>query len=644
MSANPLLVALVDRVLALLPEFTRNLQDAIHQSIREHHPSLVEAWTRRRSRFQFEFDTSLRPMLAQVRNGQDPLAPKRNIGLDQLALVDESHALRDVGIAQVVETVSESCRTELFQLTNFFNGLARGQARPPREPNLLRPALFARALTDAFAGTDLRADGHYALMQAAAPCMAEGLAPIYQALADELRRNNLTPLVMAVDFQHNQLRPHGGAAGGLEELRRRTELEHPEQFRVQRLATPGSDLVNKIYDQMMADPLLFQPVKAQLERLKPVVMRMAQLDEQLLKQQDHPTWRLLNAVAAYGRAFQDAHDPRLSDYLQFLEQQGQLLAAAPMLNRQQFESLQRLMDAFIARQARERSTGSSAAIAALERESQRTQWANMVREQLDAQLYAARISPSVREFLLGIWLNVIVQAMVSHGEDSHAVHDSVQLVDDLVESLAPLHVEEARDALKQRLPALIQRITRGLATVALSDAKRQAILEGLQRQHMRAIRGGVPEATRREPTPFRPSSNETATPDGDVQRLLGERESQFASVWAHAEVDRAELPTQPMPLPDAGDTGEAAVRQWVRQLEVGGWFHMFLDSHWVTTQLVWISDDREFFAFIGQDAQERHSLTAGALGQLYGAGLVMYLEQEGVVDRAVAKLIQQLDA
>ncbi|MBH9551238.1 DUF1631 family protein [Inhella gelatinilytica] len=643
MSANPLLVALVDRVLALLPDFTRNLQDSIQQAVREH-PALQEAWMRRRSRFQFEFDTSVRPMLAQVRNGQDPLAPKRNIGLDQLALVDEANALRDVGIALVVETVSEACRTELFQLTNFFNGLARGQARPPREPNLLRPALFARALTDALAGTDLRADGHYALMHAIAPGMSDGLVPIYQALADELRRNNLTPLVMAVDFQHNQLRPHGGAAGGLEELRRRTELEQPDQFRVRRVATPGSDLVNKIYDQMMADPLLLQPVKAQLERLKPVVLRMAQLDDQLLRQQDHPTWRLLNAVAAYGRAFQDPHDPRLGDYLQFLDQQGQLLADAPMLNRQQFESLQRLMDAFIARQARERSTASSAAIAALEREGRRAQWANMVREQLEAQLYAARISPSVREFLLGIWLDVIVQAMVSHGEDSHAVQDSVQLVDDLVESLAPLHVDEARTALQQRLPELIGRITRGLATIPLSDAKRQAILEGLQRQHMRAMRGGVSEAARREPAPFRPSSSGEAGAEGDVRRLLDERESQFASVWAHAEVDRSELPTQPMPLPDAGDTGEVAVGQWMRQLEVGGWFHMFLETHWVTTQLVWISEDREFFAFIDQDGHERHSLTAGAVAQLYKAGLVMYLEQEGVVDRAVAKLIQQLDA
>jgi len=640
MSPHPLLAALVEIVLARLPELGRNLQESIQQAIKHKHLGMQEAWNRRRSRFQFEFETSLRPLLAQARQGVDPLAPRRHMGMNELALVDEHQALRDVGVAHVVELATEASRTELFQLSNFFAGLARKDARPAREPNLLRPALFARAMADALAGADLRADGHYALMQAVAPAMAGALVPLYQALAQELQRNNLTPLVSTQDLGRGERRPYSSVPGGLDQLRARVDEIESRRAALEPPKPAGSDLLRRLYEQMLADPKLLPPVKAQLARLQVVVARLAQQDSQLLSQQDHPTWRLINAVAAYGAAFTDPTDKRLRDFLQFLDDQTEMLLAAPALGRQQFENLQRLTDAFIARQARERSTPSTVALAALERERQRHEWTNMLREQLDAQLHGARISPSVREFLLGIWVDVIVQAMVLDGFDAPSVHSLVQVVDELVDSLQPLHNEEERERLRARLPALVARIGHGLNGIALSDSKREAILKGLAGQHARALRGVAPEP-RRAASPPTPSTTEAQ--NSEVRRLLDERESQYSSVWAHAEVNRAELPTQPLPLTGVPDEqAREAVEQWMRQLVIGGWFHMFVQSHWLTTQLVWISEGRQFFAFVGQDADERHSLTAGALEQLYAKGLVMYLEQEGLLERAVATLMQDL--
>lgn len=644
MSAHPLLSTLADLVLGQMPELTRNLQESIQQALKHRHLGLQEAWNRRRSRFQFEFDTSLRPLLAQARQGQDALAPKRSIGMEQLALVDEHQALRDVGIAHVVELVTEASRQELFQLNNFFAGLARKETRPAREPNLLRPALFARALADAFSGNDLRADGHYALMQAAAPAMAGALVPVYRALAAELQRQNLTALVSTQDLTKGERRAFGSVPGALDDLRQRVESIESRRTPLGDQSPPAKDLLNRLYEQMLADPHLLPPVKAHLARLQVVVARMAQFDPELLRQQDHPTWRLINAVAAYGAAFTDASDPRLRDFLHFLDDQTQMLLNAPVLGRQQFENLQRLVDAFIARQARERSTPSTAALAALERERLRKQWATLLHEQLDAQLHSARISPSVREFLLGIWVDVIVQAMVLDGHEAESVQGLVHVVDELVESLQPVHSEIERLTLRQRLPALIARIDHGLHAIALSDLKREAILNGLAAQHARALRGVQAEPRRREPPRVQPRADvPLEAQDSEMRRLLDERDSQYASVWAHAEVNRAELPTQPMPLPHSpeGQT-RASIEQWLRQLAVGGWFHMFIQSHWLTTQLVWISEERQFYAFVGQDLGDRHSLTAGALEQLFANGLVMYLEQEGLLERAVATLMQDL--
>ena len=102
------------------------------------------------------------------------------------------------------------------------------------------------------------------------------------------------------------------------------------------------------------------------------------------------------------------------------------------------------------------------------------------------------------------------------------------------------------------------------------------------------------------------------------------------------------MPTQPLPLHEADPEQQSEVQQWLKQLRVGGWFHLFVDGNWDTAQLVWISGERQFFLFIGQDGEQRHSLTLGALTQLYLNGLVMYLDQEGLVERAVATLMQDL--
>lgn len=634
MASNPLLITLSDIVIALVPDLARNLQESIQQAIKHKHMGLQDAWQRRRSRFQFEFETSLRPMLAQVRQGLDAFAPRRPLAIDQLALVDEHQALRDVGVAHVVELATEASRQELFQLNNFFTGLTRSDPRPPREPNLLRPALFARALADSLAGPDLRADGLYALMQAAAPALAGALVPVYQALADELRRQRLTPLVTTMDHGNRERKSWSSIPGALDHLRQR--VEKIESTKPAPQANVGGDLLTRLYEQMLADPHLLPPVKAQLARLQVAVARMAQLDPMLLRQQDHPTWRLINAVAAYGAAFSDAADPRLRDFLQFLEDQTQVLIASPAPGRAQFENLQRLVDGFIARQARERSSPSTAVLAALERERQRDQWAAMLREQLDLQLHSARISPSVREFLLGIWVDVIVQTMVLEGQEAESVGELVHVVDDLVDSLRPLHDERSRQQLQQRLPALIARVDHGLHSIALSENKREAILKGLAQQHARALKGNLPsEQTVRAPS---------QAPEADVKKVLDERDSEFASVWAHAEVNRAELPTQPLPLYGAEDeTRRESISLWLNQLQLGGWFHMFVNSHWLTAQLVWISEGRQFFMFVGQDATDRNSITRGALEQLYANGLATYLEQEGLLERAVSTLIQDLD-
>ena len=477
-------------------------------------------------------------------------------------------------------------------------------------------------------------------MQGAGNALATSLNPLYRQLADILRQANLAELVSSQE--KNRQRPsYNTGPGALDTAAQERALAEQQR----RLDQPdvGADLFSRLYLRILNDPALLPPVKAQLARLQRAMGRLAQSDPSLLRNQDHPAWRLINAVASYGAAFTTAEDERLKAFLQFLEEQTRALVDAPNPSTQQFDGLRRLLDAFIARQARTTRLPSEAALAAIERDGQRAQWTELLHSQLDVQLRVAAITPSIRAFLQSIWMDVIVQAMVTHGHESAIAQRHIQFVDDLIDSLQPHPDSRDTEELRKRLPGLISQLEQGLDSISLNTKKRQAIVKELAKQHSQVLSGksiDVPPAEAM--APFDPNSlgNEAAS---SLQSLLAERESAFASVWAHANVDRATLPTQPNPLNDTlSPAALAEEKLWLHSLNVGGWLHLCIRDHWLTAQLVWTKDDGQLYLFVGQDPMERHTLTRGALVQLYRFGLAVNLEQEALVERAMNKLMQDL--
>ena len=645
MVINATLLALLEVVANETPKLARQLADNIGTAVQQsRHVVLRDAWTRRRRRFQMEFETSLSPRLAQARQGLDPFR-RRVVNLDQLSLVDEHQALQDVGVNYAAKVCQEAFSTELFQLSNFFTALEGIQHG--REPNWLRPALFAHAMAEALAGHDISAEQHYNFMQAASPALANALVPLYQALIARLREDKVAQMVSSSS-------PGRQTPRNLAALHERVEsrpAHGAEETLLPGMRSQG--LLNQLYARVLADPALTPPIKAELSKLQLAMERLSVIDPSLLRDQSHPAWRLINAVAAYGSTFTDAKDPRLQEFIAFLSQQTAALNQAPAPSVQQFDGLRRLIDAFIARQVRTLQNQPSAQeLAKMARERQRPTWTQLVHDQLEAELTDVPISSSLRRFLTGPWVNAIVQRMVLDGEDAPSVQAHIDLVDELIDSLMPLPDEAAREQLRLRLPDLIRRLEVGMESVHFNPAQRSAVFNELMTLHGRVLRGkglGVPSAQSAGGPDSQHDSRHHSRPSGQnsrldaqssLQGLLAERHSEFSSVWASADVDRSMLPTQPQGLQD-GDA-ERADQRWLSHLHVGHWLHLMVHGHWRTSQLAWISEDGEFYLFVGQDENDRQSITRGALRQLYRSGLAINLEQEGVVERAIQALMHDL--
>lgn len=680
-ASSPSLQSLVDETLAHVPALSyavyNGLQDELKSRL-EHH-QLLAGWSKRRAHFQSDLEGSLSRLLGLAREGSDPLQRERQLpgrGELSLSLVDEGQALKDVAIAHVITAIEDQSRAELHQLGNFFAAL-RGIARPLKNDNPLRAALFAQALSRAIEGVDLDAEGRYALMRLAAQPLALKLQPIYASLCQGLRQAHLSGLLTshgaALKESDLRLRQFKSITetqtqnATLDQVALKLDLMNTRAAELApamanrgpggavpaapqpRLGpgigtgAPGTDLLSRLYDQILADDSLQPPLKVLMGRLQVAIVRLSRADATLLRRQDHPTWQLLNRIAAHGAGFQRPDDVDLKAFLQFLERVIQPLLDSAHPSALQFQQALTEVDSHIRAQAEARGQRSAVALERLDREQRRQEWQRMLRDQLEHQLDDAQAGKLMRRFLLGPWVEVIAHAMVQHGRDAVEAQTSIELVDALLHSVSPQPDEPARQRLRSQLPDLVRALERGMDSIALPPMQRQAFLDELMRQHGRVLRGlpAVEEAAPAAPAPRRPAR----TPEELLQQLLDERESQLPSRWAYERVDRGQLPTVPVALysEERSPHARAALQDWIAGVHIGGWYHLFHQSEWVTAQIAWISDSRQMFLFVGQAPEERHSVTRGALEQLVAAGLITQLEDAPLLQRAIGTLMLDLD-
>ena len=667
---------LLDHALTEAGPLARELLNVVQDELdaNPQHFPLRESWRRARARFAADFEGRLIELLQAGRRGEDPLQrpPMLLGGPEGLSLVDEHQALQDVAIAHVAHTAEELSRAELHQIGNFFAAL-RGIARARERDNPLRPALFAHALHHALASSALTAQAQYELMRVAATPLAQALHRLYVQACATLHASDIGDMVASHGQSHSDPLAHQRLAaargigarpsnpGTLDGLSRRVDAvnsrplgltAHPPrdaQAPAPFVRPTGPDMLSRLYDQILADPRLLPPLKALLARLQIAVVRLARADASLLRRQDHPTWALLNRVAAHGMAFERADDPRLVDFLRFMDTEAQLLVDTPTPTALLFQQVLARVDGYIDQHARLSGERNAVALAALEREHLRSDWRELVRDQIDHQIADAPLGPRMYRFMQTSWVDVIVAAMVRNGRDSREAQSAIDVVDAVLDSLMTPRDLAAREALRMRIPVLIERIMAGCDSIQLPDAKREPPLSELMAQHARLLRG-LPAQDPAEPRP--PARKPPATPaaapasaDEIVQRLMEERDSQVPSHWLSADVDRGELPTVPVQLYNEHDSpaARAALRRWIDEVQIGRWYHMFIQGDWHTAQVAWIGEGRQFMLFVGRDADERLPLTRRALEALLANGLIAALDEDSVVQRAVDTLMSDLD-
>ncbi len=571
-----------------------------------------------------------------------PLPPHgHSVSLDELTLVDEAQADKDIEISRTVQLIDLSAEWELRELHAYALAL-RGDAtlRGPSHP--FQPAVYARALSASVQTLQLPPPEHHMLLRISGKALAQLLRRFYADAVERLREKGHK----ALPFRANKVPrqpPHStlnvtqpGALHSL--IDKLPEGPSPEQ--------QAGTLVAQLFAHMAQDEGLPPAVKALLATLQPAVAQLARHDPRLMSSDGHPAWQLVNELAAHAMGYAETDHAGLNALVAYMQPRLALMRDGVIRDRGPFDNALRDAVNFIARHSQRELQATEPARSELQLADRRETLRPILQPQIEQQLAGSRISQRVQHFLIGPWVDVLTLVMATGSPDSDEAQAMLSTVDDLLQSLTRPTTLAERDALRRMLPDLIPRLQHGMRLIALPAAAQEALLDELMATHSRYLRA----------TPRPPAPPAELTPQELVQRMRDEMAADSQATSMHTQPGKAStsmlkdtnvgsLPTLPMGYDSKAGTHSqdpALALAWIDALDAGQWCKLCLKGQWASMQLIWVSENQLFFMFSSKGEGRMHPMSQGALLRLRTAGLATSLQERSVMQRAVDSLLQNL--
>ncbi len=425
------------------------------------------------------------------------------------------------------------------------------------------------------------------------------------------------------------------------------------------------DVVSLLFDHILADPKLLPAVKAQLARLQIPVLRLGLRDASLFSSRSHPTRKLLNRVAEYSAGFSSVDEPGAQRFLPFLSRMVEAIVNAEdddvAIYQRQLDDLQR----HIAEGAAAVEQQQSDAVDALRRAEFRSLLHGALYRHLQNVFSRLHTHTQLRDFMLEHWSTVLAEAVLRFGEDAEPTQTYKGAASDLIWSVQPKSSEADRKALLKLLPDLVRHLNDGLDLISLPAAKRQEFFSWLMQAHAQAIKGqgeGERALSREDALLLQREwarllhPAQTAGPvvaPGLPEALVRNEEKLTSGLIEASDVAAAEPtpaaangePTVDAPTTapqDAAVLSPAEVAGLIASLDIGSWVQLQVQGRSTRAQLTWRSPQGLFYMFSSKVGGRAHSMTRRALERMAARGLILPLESQGLMDRAMQGVTAQL--
>ncbi len=485
---------------------------------------------------------------------------------------------------------------------------------------------------------------------------------------------------------------HGGHGGGYEDhggggdaaslhapLPRNLIRAHRDELRE---ASNGAldhmviDVIGFMFDQILADPKVPPQLARQIARLQLPVLRAALGDKTFFSSRKHPVRRFINRIASLGSAFEDFNDEGAKHFFNKVRSLVQEVAEGDFDRIELYEQKLAALEAFTADLANGNDQGQREAASLLSEKEDQQRLRELYAQRLAGELKDLDAPLFLREFLAGVWSQVLLRAAEQGGSTGALTQRLRNAGRELFLSVQPKATAQLRKAFLAELPKLMQDLTEGMNLIHWPEAQRRAFFGQLMPCHAEALKtttgrtleinlmarqidGALlrPPPTRAElaaaPPPSAAAIAEAAPPQltaEEAQRVGLVQESAVdwsgtVDIEIGGDVEPVAETAPSLPgLPESTDAAEATEGRALADLvQVGYPYQMHVDNAWQKVRLSHVSAARTFFIFThGGKHRKTVSLTQRMLIRLCEAGRLKAYETSYLVERATARARRQL--
>jgi hypothetical protein len=436
------------------------------------------------------------------------------------------------------------------------------------------------------------------------------------------------------------------------------------------------DVIGFMFDQILADPNVPPQLARQIARLQLPVLRAALGDKTFFSSRRHPVRKFINRIASLGSAFEDFGDEGARLFLAKVRSLVQEVAEGDFDRIDIYEQKLASLEAFTRALAKDNDQGQRDAALLLSEKEDQQRLHELYAQRLAGELKDLDAPPFLRDFLAGVWGQVLMRASEQGGPAGELAQRLRGVGRELFLSVQPKATAAHRKVFLAELPRLMQDLTEGMNLIAWPETQRRAFFGQLMPAHAEALKahGGRTldinlmarqvEGALQRPPPSRAELSSApmaraataASPQltADEARRVGLMQESAVDWTKGVDIDiggqtpAAAESSQLLPELTGNSTPAEAPeptegRGLADHVQMGYPYQMHIDGEWQKVRLSHVSAARSFFIFThGIKQRKTISLTQRMLVRLCESGRLKAYETSYLVERATARARRQL--
>ena len=429
------------------------------------------------------------------------------------------------------------------------------------------------------------------------------------------------------------------------------------------------DIVALLFDYILDDPAVPDPIKALLGRLQIPMLKVATLDKSVFSRKTHPARRLLDTMAGAAIGWSEGSAGGEALY-RTIEHTVQRVLEEFDTDIALFEDLLDEFQAFLDRDTAEADARANRAANSLKTRERIVHAKFEVDAALKVVFRGRQVRAFVKDFVLDYWRQLMIVTFIEHGRDSETFAAQLELAERLVASVQPAASADERKQLTALLPALIGGLKKGMAELEMPPAKASEFLAMLASVHVVSVKSDTQASLAER----RLADRQMETVDGDeifdvtgapeatddeTARAQAEDEfvkAQLARLFEKNEVEAEDLDIDFGALATeadatADDSGvddfdgiSEAAAELVMALDLGDWVEFTRgDGSTLRARFTFISPTTGAYLFTDRDGHRALDTTFEALATTFGDGTARKVasSDDPLFDRAIGDLVER---